>query len=155
MRNKLWLPEIRVGGMWLQRRSTRILGDDRFSISCCGDCMKLYIWENSELLHEKVKRKGTWKKNWGGNRRDKRKMNWSFLSPPWNSFKSIHPSSEDTSTSHENPALEFPWIRFFLFLLQEMNPDAKSKQCKSPIHFYKNESWSIYCVSSSQGYRCE
>lgn len=75
MRNKQWLPEIRGEGMWLQRRNTRSLGDDRFSISCCGDCMKLYKGENSELLHQKVKRKGTWKKNWGGTRRDKRKMN--------------------------------------------------------------------------------
>lgn len=154
MRNKPWLPEIRGGVCGCKGETQGVWGITDFLYPVVV-IVRNYIWENSELLHQKVKRKGTWKKNWDGARRDKRKMNWSVLSSPWNLFKSVHQSSEDTSTSHENPALEFPWVRLFLVLLQEMSPDAKSKQYESSIHFFKHEFWSIYCVPSRQGYRCE
>lgn len=74
MRNKPWLPEIRGGVCGCKGETQGVWGITDFLYPVVV-IVRNYIWENSELLHQKVKRKGTWKKNWDGTRRDKRKMN--------------------------------------------------------------------------------
>ena len=65
MRNKPWLPEIRGGVCGCKGETQGVWGITDFLYPVVV-IVRNYIWENSELLHQKVKRKGTWKKNWVG-----------------------------------------------------------------------------------------